>query len=148
MTNLLILSIIGIETIIVLKKEVSRLTKQQLMIRRLLEQSETHPTAEELYLEAKKEMPNISMGTVYRNLGHMAEEGLIRRLHFAEQPDHYDKNVHPHDHAICVKCGNITDVQVKSISNLIENAPEMDIHSYELSIQCICAGCRINSTAQ
>ena len=124
------------------------MTKQQLMIRRLLEQSVTHPTAEELYLEAKKEMPNISMGTVYRNLGQMAEEGLIRRLHFAEHPDHYDKNVHPHDHAICVKCGYITDVQVKSIHNLIENAPDMDILSYELSIQCICAGCRENSTEQ
>ena len=124
------------------------MTKQQMMIRRLLEQSVTHPTAEELYLEAKKEMPNISMGTVYRNLGQMAEEGLIRRLHFAAQPDHYDKNVHPHDHAICVKCGYITDIQVKSINDLIEIAPDMDILDYELSIQCVCAECRSNSSAQ
>ena len=72
---------------IIILKRGEPMTKQQMMIRRLLEQSVTHPTAEELYLEAKKEMPNISMGTVYRNLGQMAEEGLIRRLHFAAQPD-------------------------------------------------------------
>lgn len=117
------------------------MTKQQQIIWRLLQESQTHPTAEELYLAAKKELPNISMGTVYRNLGQMAEEGQIRRLHFAEQPDHYDKNLHPHDHAICVRCGSITDVQLKSLSDVIELVPEMEILSYELSIQCVCPQC-------
>lgn len=123
------------------------MTKQQQIIRRLLEHANTHPTAEELYLEAKKEMPNISMGTVYRNLGQMVEDGQVRRLHFADQPDHYDYNVYPHDHAICVKCGSITDIQLKSISDVIKDAPEMDILSYELSIQCVCAGCRAGTSA-
>lgn len=118
------------------------MTKQQLIIRRLLERSETHPTAEELYLEAKKEMPNISMGTVYRNLGQMAEEGSIVRLHFAGHPDHYDKTIRPHDHAICVKCGLITDVELNSIKSMIEDALHVGILSYELNIQCVCNACQ------
>jgi Fe2+ or Zn2+ uptake regulation protein len=118
------------------------MTKQQLIIRRLLERSETHPTAEELYLEAKKEMPNISMGTVYRNLGQMAEEGSIVRLHFAGHPDHYDKTIRPHDHAICVKCGLITDVELNSIKPMIEDALHVGILSYELNIQCVCNACQ------
>ena len=122
------------------------MTKQQLIIRRLLEQSETHPTAEELYLEAKKEMPNISMGTVYRNLGQMAEEGSIVRLHFPGHPDHYDKTIRPHDHAICVKCGLITDVELNSIKSMIEDALHVGILSYELNIQCVCNACQTKAS--
>lgn len=118
------------------------MTKQQQIICRLLEQSETHPTAEELYWEAKKEMPNISMGTVYRNLGQMAEEGTILRLHFPGHPDHYDKTIRPHDHAICVKCGSITDVELSSLKPMIEESLNMGILSYELSIQCVCSSCQ------
>ncbi len=118
------------------------MTKQQLIIRRLLEQSETHPTAEELYLEAKKEMPNISMGTVYRNLGQMTEEGAILRLHFPGHPDHYDKMIRPHDHAICVKCGSIADVELDSLKSMIEESLNVGILSYELNIQCICSSCQ------
>ena len=123
-------------------------SRQRDAILTMLRSRYDHPTAEQLYTDLKTDFPKLSLGTVYRNLGQMAEEGLIRRLHFAEQPDHYDKNVHPHDHAICVKCGYITDIQVKSINDLIENAPEMDILNYELSVQCVCAACRSNSTAQ
>lgn len=121
------------------------MTRQQEIIRRLLEQSETHPTAEDLYWEAKKEMPNISMGTVYRNLGQMAEEGSIVRLHFPGQPDHYDKMIHPHDHAICVKCGSISDVELSSLKPMIEDALNVGILSYELNIQCICHNCQSNA---
>lgn len=124
------------------------MTRQQQIIWRLLQQSETHPTAEELYILAKMEIPNISMGTVYRNLGQLTEEGQIRRLHFAGLPDHYDKTVRPHDHAVCVKCGRIEDVQIKSLDQVIENAPDMDILTYELNIQCICAKCRDNVQVQ
>ena len=120
------------------------MTKQQQIIRRLLEQAENHPTAEELYWEAKKEMPNISMGTVYRNLGQMAEEGIILRLHFPGQPDHYDKTIRPHDHAICVRCGSISDVEFTSLQPMIEEALNVDILSYELSIQCLCHDCKLN----
>ncbi len=118
------------------------MTKQQQIIRRLLEQSETHPTAEELYWEAKKEMPNISMGTVYRNLGQMAEEGTVLRLHFPGQPDHYDKTIRPHDHAICVKCGMIADVELSSLKSMIEESLNVGILSYELNIQCVCNACK------
>ncbi len=118
------------------------MTKQQEIIRKLLERSQTHPTAEELYWEAKKEMPNISMGTVYRNLGQMAEEGSIVRLHFAGQPDHYDKTTRPHDHAICVQCGSISDVELSSLKSMIEDTLKVGILSYELNIQCVCNACQ------
>ncbi len=118
------------------------MTKQQIIIQRLLDESERHPTAEELYLEARRELPNLSIGTVYRNLGQLADQGKIRRLHIPGQPDRFDKTSHPHDHAVCVRCGAISDVNRESLQSVIEEALHMDILSYELSIECVCSSCQ------
>ena len=56
------------------------MSKQRDLIERIIKESMLHLTAEEIYKEARKEMPNISLGTVYRNLGNLVDEGKVRKL--------------------------------------------------------------------
>lgn len=59
-----------------------------------------HPTADALYASIREEFPNISLGTVYRNLNLLVETGEILKLTCGNGPDHYDGNVAPHYHFV------------------------------------------------
>ena len=65
-----------------------------------------HPTAETVYLNIKEEFPNISLGTVYRNLNLLSEIGEIQKISSGVGPDRFDGNPAPHYHFLCKKCGN------------------------------------------
>ena len=67
-----------------------------------------HPTAEQVFLEMKKEHPSIAIGTVYKHLNALAEEGLLHRITESGSPDRYDRTER-HDHLICSRCGKIAD---------------------------------------
>ncbi len=78
------------------------------MIKNALEKLD-HPTAAELYDEIRKTYPQISLGTVYRNLNSMADGGEILRISFPDIPDRFDPNIHEHCHVACIKCGKVFD---------------------------------------
>ncbi len=69
-----------------------------------------HPTADEIYSACRLIEPNISLGTVYRNLSRLAEEGSIITLETQDKKVHYDGDVSRHSHFICEKCGKIIDL--------------------------------------
>lgn len=69
-----------------------------------------HPTAETVFLRARVAQPNISLGTVYRNLGQLAKSGEILTIETAEGKLHYDGDTSVHQHFICSECGTIIDV--------------------------------------
>ncbi|WP_037570971.1 Fur family transcriptional regulator [Spirochaeta cellobiosiphila] len=87
-----------------------RMTKQRQTILDVLKMDKTHPDAESLYYEVRKLMPNISLGTVYRNLDFLADQGLIKRLHVSGRQMHFDGDMDDHHHFECRKCGKIIDV--------------------------------------
>ncbi len=87
-------------------------SKQRESIRTYLDEHRTHPTAETVYLDLKKEFPKISLGTVYRNLNLLADDGEILRISSGSGPDHYDGNRSPHYHLICEECGRVIDINV------------------------------------
>ena len=91
-----------------------RNTKQKSLILEIVNQSFTHPTAYMIHQECMKTLPNISLGTVYRNLNTLVESGKIQRLEVPGHIDRYDK-VQAHDHFICLKCGNIIDLERSNI---------------------------------
>ena len=68
-----------------------------------------HPTAEQLYLELKDRMPNISMGTVYRNLKQLEAAGEILSIS-SSGAARFDPNPKPHSHFFCMDCGAVLDV--------------------------------------
>ena len=77
-----------------------------------------HPTADMIYESCRLVEPTVSLGTVYRNLKLLADEGLIDTLETTDKKIHYDGNVNTHLHFICQKCGKIIDLFVEpSIPN-------------------------------
>ena len=100
-----------------------------------------HPTAEQVFMEMKKEHPSIAIGTVYKHLNALAEEGLLHRITESGSPDRYDCTER-HDHLICSRCGNITDICLRDLTEPIENKLGQKILSYDLRIRYICPACR------
>ena len=100
-----------------------------------------HPTAEQVFLEMKKEHPSIAIGTVYKHLNALAEEGLLHRITESGSPDRYDRTER-HDHLICSRCGKITDVCLPDMQERIREALGQEILSYDLRIRYICPACR------
>ncbi len=69
-----------------------------------------HPTAEMIFTDIRIRYPNVSLGTVYRNLGLLTELGEIRHLPSEMGADRYDGKLEPHSHFICRQCGEIQDL--------------------------------------
>lgn len=86
-----------------------RITKQKMLILSAVRGTKTHPTAEQVHEMVAGDMPGLSLGTVYRNLNHMAETGLIRRISVINSPDRFDGDMTPHHHICCMDCGEFGD---------------------------------------
>lgn len=99
-------------------------------------------TAEEVYAEAIKEMPKIALGTVYRNLNELVQDGIIRKIRVADGPDRFDKTVKPHEHIICSVCGGVFDLFVPGLNQCLERAVGSCDFIYELSVNATCLQCR------
>jgi Fe2+ or Zn2+ uptake regulation protein len=85
-------------------------SRQRELILETLKQMTTHPTAEELYEEVKKQMSSVSLGTVYRNLALLVERDIVKKLEAAGSSSvRYEVNHHDHSHFICTKCGKVID---------------------------------------
>lgn len=75
--------------------------------------TKTHPTADWLYNEARKVLPNISLGTVYRNLSAMSQSGQISRLSTGCGSERFDGDTRPHYHFVCDCCGRVDDLNIE-----------------------------------
>ena len=93
-------------------------SKQRGSIKNFLVTRYDHPTAETVYLNIRKEFPNISLGTVYRNLNLLAEIGEIQKLSPGIGPDRFDGNPAPHYHFICRHCGCVMDLTVSGLDHI------------------------------
>ncbi len=86
-------------------------SRQRDAIKYNMKHRKDHPTADMVYADIRKEFPNISLGTVYRNLAVLTEMGEIRKLSFETGGDHYDGNPLPHNHFVCRKCRRVFDLE-------------------------------------
>lgn len=69
-----------------------------------------HPTADAIYTTIREEFPNISLGTVYRNLNLLVELGEAQKLTCGDGKDHFDGDTSPHYHFVCRRCETVTDL--------------------------------------
>ena len=118
------------------------MTKQRKLIVSIIKQSEKHLSAEEIYVLAKQQMPMIVLATVYNNLNTLTDQNIIRRVSMHGQKAYYDKNVIPHEHIMCERCGEISDAHVGDLSQLLRERSGLDITSYELNLRYICDACK------
>ncbi len=93
-------------------------SRQREAIKEFLTDRKDHPTADAVYMEVRREFPNISLGTVYRNLSLLAKLGEIRKLSTGTGPDRFDGNISPHYHIFCTGCGNVLDLEIENIDHI------------------------------
>ena len=77
-----------------------------------------HPTAETVYTHVREKYPKVSLGTVYRNLNLLAEEGQILRLTCGDGSDRFDGNPEPHYHFLCKGCGRVIDLMLEPMGHI------------------------------
>ena len=118
------------------------MTKQRAVILEVIRSGTHHNTAEEIFEMSKAKLPSISRATVYNNLHAMEEEGLVRRICGEGLSDRYDKNICPHGHLFCKKCGEILDVMLPGIEKLISESSGAELIEYELLAEGICKSCK------
>ena len=116
-----------------------RNTKQKELILNIINNSYSHPTAYDVYLECKKEIPNISLGTVYRNLNTLVECNDIQKIKSIDNFDRYDKMIN-HSHFICIKCNKIIDINEKVDYN--EYIGENKVLNCKLILEGLCKDCK------
>jgi len=117
-------------------------TKQRHLILKILSDGGTHMTADQILEKARLVFPNISKGTIYRNLNLMADDNAIKRVRIPGEPVFYDANIIPHQHTVCVKCGKIMDIAgmgPEAVQKLV--GPSARIVDYSLVIYVMCEIC-------
>lgn len=88
-------------------------SRQRESIKNFLMSRNDHPTADVVYHQLRIIYPNISLGTVYRNLALLTDLGEIKKLNCGDGVDHFDGHIQPHYHVICTKCHKVTDLDMK-----------------------------------
>ena len=103
-------------------------SRQRESIKEFLRSRTDHPTADTVYENLRQIYPNISLGTVYRNLSLLSDIGEIRKLTNFGSADRYDGRVAPHSHFMCTRCNRVIDMQSDSLNGILEQAAAEFIH--------------------
>lgn len=130
----------------------TRYSRQREAILSYLKSTRCHPTAEIVYDAVKKVYPNISLGTVYRNLNQLASQGCINALTLEDGSVHYDGNTYEHHHFLCRRCGCVQDIMgldcmedlnQKAMENFTGQVEGHFIYFYGICEKCIGNNCSV-----
>ncbi|MDY2599300.1 MAG: transcriptional repressor [Lachnospiraceae bacterium] len=119
-------------------------SKQRETIKEYLRSTTEHPTADMVYDKVRETFPNISLGTVYRNLSLLEEIGEIIKISTGVGPDHYDYNTAPHYHFICRGCGHVMDIDLDFADELmtqVQESTDLAIESCSVLFTGLCPDC-------
>lgn len=120
-------------------------SKQRELILKTVRTNPIHPTADYVYSVLKKDMPGISLATVYRNLNQLAENGQIKKIETLAGSTHFDHNIHNHYHFVCIKCNKIYDIPcevAKDIEQKVSAMTGLEITNHDISFKGICTACQ------
>ena len=97
-------------------------SRQREAVYNFLTTRKDHPTADFVYTNIREEYPNVSLGTVYRNLQLLTSIGRIQKIRVGDGIDHFDADISPHNHFYCRKCGSVIDLDMDNIDSINEIA--------------------------
>lgn len=120
-------------------------SRQRTLILETIRQNPIHPTAKEVYNQVREKCPNISLGTVYRNLSTLSEIGMIRHIAVSDGCDRYDGRLDRHFHLICNRCGKVTDVETdgyENIEKITEQQTLYKVDEIDIVMRGICPHCQ------
>mgnify|MGYP002631698062 CR=1 FL=1 len=126
-----------------------RLTTQRQIILEELGKVTSHPTANEVYDMVRRRLPRIGLGTVYRNLELMADNGIILKLEVGGTQKRFDATVEPHYHIRCSSCGKVNDINIavqEQINQVAEKASNYIILGHHIEFSGICSSCSEKNT--
>ena len=109
----------------------------------------SHPSADWVYEQVRHEIPNISLGTVYRNLRLLAKTGVIQQLDIAGSTSRFDRNTNNHYHFRCEKCGRVFDLDEpvdKTIEARVAKNTGFKVSSHQLELRGLCLECQQSSS--
>lgn len=123
----------------------TRNTRQRQLIIAELQATKSHPSAEWIYKRVKAKLPNISLGTVYRNLAVLKDQKLIQELPRVGSQSRYDGNPKPHYHFVCVECGGVEDIETpfmkKLSAEVSKKLTEHNVQGYFAEFYGLCPQC-------
>lgn len=120
-------------------------SKQREMIYNCVKDNSLHLTADAIYEILKKENPNLSLGTVYRNLSQLADHDLIKKVSIPGYPDRFDGTLSDHFHFLCLECGGIQDLFIEGlykVTSLVEEQVSVDVKTCEMTFKGVCPTCK------
>ena len=121
-----------------------QMTAQRQLVLDIVIASHGHPTADDVYEVARKQIANISLGTVYRNLSQLVEAGMLNKVEYAGEAARFDAEKEPHFHVRCTCCGKIADVPAEIPKSLLQRArgvSEYKITGCEIDFVGLCPDC-------
>jgi len=130
------------------RSQFQRNTRQREVILEELRKLHCHPTATGLYEIVRRQLPKVSLGTVYRNLELLSQMGIVRKLGFSGSEARFDGDVADHGHIRCIRCGRVEDVGGGPLDPAVSE--DHDCRGYEvlghrLELLGICPDCRRSS---
>lgn len=93
-------------------------SRQRESIKDYLAHTKEHPTADTIYMKVREAYPNISLGTVYRNLNLLVDQGEVLKISCGDGSDHFDGTTAPHYHFICNNCKRVLDLPVLNLEHI------------------------------
>ena len=122
-----------------------RMTRQRRVILDELKSMKTHPTADELFHNVRRRIPNISLATIYRNLKQMAQAGIINEMRTTGSQRRYEGKADNHYHLMCVNCGRVDDAPVppdQHLQEAVDRTTGYTIIAHRIQFLGICPRCR------
>ena len=118
-------------------------SRQRQLIFEAVHQTKTHPTTDSVYQKLKRELPKLSLATVYRNLNQLCDNGQLRRLCLPDSPDRFDGNIEPHCHLHCRVCSAVVDLFElnEEIVRIFSENTEHRIESGDFVLHGVCSSC-------
>lgn len=120
-------------------------SKQRDAILAAVRSTKSHPSASWVYSQVKEVIPNISLGTVYRNLSMLAENNIIKKMVLGLAEEHFDGNTGLHYHVVCNECGKISDIDARPMTFINDMASENfngDIYDHSIIFFGKCKTCK------
>lgn len=115
-----------------------RFSRQRQVVYQTLQQTDTHPDAQWVYNKVREVLPNISLGTVYRNLNELCCAGMVKRISASDNVERFDARTASHAHFVCRCCGKIDDV---FDSNVDVGETRGTVESVEVMVYGVCSEC-------
>ncbi len=120
-------------------------SRQREIIHRTVVRNSIHPTADTVYSIVRSQEPNISLGTVYRNLNLLSEQGFLRKINIPNASDRFDGRLDEHHHILCEECRQLFDIELGDLSVLdeqIKKQSDFTVTGYQVLLTGICPGCK------